>query len=126
LFSLVSIPLLLWLVPQLGAIGAAIAVAVAGLSSRSVALGFGLRKLGLRFPGTFFVRVGTSSAIMGFALLPFLAYLPPNIPATIAMILTGLVVFLAAFKLLGGVDQADKDRLLSLRMPFVKQVLRFL
>ncbi|HST03398.1 MAG TPA: oligosaccharide flippase family protein [Chloroflexia bacterium] len=126
LFSLVSIPLLLWLVPQLGAIGAAIAVAVAGLSSRSVALSFGLRKLGLRFPGTFFVRVGTSSAIMGFALLPFLAYLPPNIPATIAMILTGLVVFLAAFKLLGGVDQADKDRLLSLRMPFVKQVLRFL
>jgi O-antigen/teichoic acid export membrane protein len=126
LCSLVSIPLLFWLLPTYGAIGGSIAVAVAGLGSRSVALAFGLRKLGLRFPGAFFVRVGTSSAIMGYALLPFLAYLPPDIPSTLVMIATGLVVFLAAFKLLGGIDQADKDRFLSMRLPFVRQVLRFL
>jgi O-antigen/teichoic acid export membrane protein len=126
LFSLTSIPLLVWLIPTYGAIGGAIAVAIAGLGSRSVALAFGLRKLGLRFPGKFFVRVGTSSAIMGFALLPFLAYLPPDIPATIAMILTGVVVFLASFKVLGGIDKEDKDRFLSLRLPFVRQVLKFL
>jgi len=35
-------------------------------------------------------------------------------------------VFLAAFKLLGGIDQADKDRLLSLRLPLVRQVLKYL
>ena len=72
------------------------------------------------------MRVGTSSAIMGYALLPFLAYLPPDIPSTLVMIVTGLVVFLAAFKLLGGIDQADKDRLLSLRLPLVRQVLKYL
>jgi O-antigen/teichoic acid export membrane protein len=126
LFSLVSIPLLVWLLPTYGAIGGSIAVAVAGLGSRSVALAFGWRKLGLRFPSAFFVRVGTSSAIMGYALLPFLAYLPPDIPSTLVMIATGLVVFLAAFKLLGGIDQADKDRLLSLRLPLVRQVLKYL
>ena len=101
-------------------------MAIAGLGSRSVALAFGLRKLSLRFPGAFFVLVGTSSAIMGFALLPFLAYLPPDIPSTIAMIITGFLVFLAAFKLLGGIDKVDKDLFLSLRLPFVRQVLRFL
>ncbi len=38
LCSLVSIPLLFWLLPTYGAIGGSIAVAVAGLGSRSVAL----------------------------------------------------------------------------------------
>jgi hypothetical protein len=63
---------------------------------------------------------------MGVALLPFLAFLPPEIVPTIAMVVTGAAVFFAVFKLLGGMDQADKDRFLSLRLPFVKQALRFL
>ncbi|HET9494933.1 MAG TPA: oligosaccharide flippase family protein [Chloroflexia bacterium] len=124
--SLVSIPLLWALVPAYGAVGGAIAVSIAALLSRSVALGFGLTRLRLPFPSRFFVRVGTASIAMGVALLPFLAFLPADILSTAAMVLTGAVVFFAVFKLLGGMDQADKERFLSLRLPFVKQALRFL
>jgi O-antigen/teichoic acid export membrane protein len=126
LMSLVSIPLLWALVPAYGAVGGAIAVSISALLSRSVALGFGLTKLHLPFPSRFFVRVGTASIAMGVALLPFLAFLPADVVSTIAMVLTGAAVFFVVFKLLGGMDQADKDRFLSLRLPFVKQALRFL
>jgi O-antigen/teichoic acid export membrane protein len=126
LVSLVSIPLLILLVPTYGAVGGAIAASVAGLSSRSVALGYGLVKLGLPFPSRFFVRVGTASCAMGIVLLPFLAYLPANLIVTIVMIAVGVATFYVAFKFLGGMDQEDKDRFISLRIPFVRQALRFL
>lgn len=126
LLALISIPLLLLLIPQYGAVGGAIAASTAGLASRSVALAYGLRKLKLPFPSRFFVRVGTASAAMGLALLPFLTYLPPTLLVTVLMIGVGMGVFMGAFKLLGGMDQADKDRFMSLRIPLVKQALRFL
>jgi O-antigen/teichoic acid export membrane protein len=126
LFSLVSIPLLVWLVPQYGAVGAAIAVSVAGLGSRFVALVYALRRLQLPFPTRFFTRVGTASLVMGFALLPILAFLPPNWPSTILMVGAGVVVFLLAFKGLGGIEPEDKERFRSLRLPFMNLALRFL
>ena len=126
LVALVSIPLMLLLVPEFGAVGAALAAATAGLASRAVALGYAVARLGLRFPGRFFTKVGTASLLMGVALLPFLAFLPPNIPSTVLMFLTGVAVFYAAFKLLGGMDTEDKDRFLALRIPFAQRVLRFL
>ena len=126
LFSLVSIPLLALLVPQYGAVGAAIAVSVAGLGSRLVALVYALRRLQLPFPTRFFTRVGTASLVMGFAILPILAFLPPNWPSTILMVAAGVAVFLVAFKGLGGIEQEDKERFRSLRLPFMNLALRFL
>ena len=126
LVALVSIPLMLLLVPELGAVGAALAAATAGLASRGVALGYAIKGLGLRFPGRFFVRVGTASSVMGLALLPLLAYFPPNILTTIVMVGTGLLVFFVAFRLLGGMDTEDKNRFAALRIPFAQTVLRFL
>ena len=126
LVSLISIPLLIILVPQFGVVGAAMAVAVAGLGSRFVALVFALRKIGLRFPGTFFVRVGFASIIMALALLPFLAYLAPSLRITLIMVGLGAAVFLGAFKLFGGIDREDKERFRALRLPLVNVVLRFL
>jgi O-antigen/teichoic acid export membrane protein len=126
LVSLVSIPLLILLVPPYGAVGGAIAAAVAALGSRSVALAYGMVRLGLPFPGKFFVRVGIASCAMGIVLLPFLAYLPANLIVTVLMVVVGMAVFYSVFKFLGGMDQEDKDRFISLRIPFVKQALRFL
>jgi O-antigen/teichoic acid export membrane protein len=117
---------MLLLVPELGAVGAALAAATAGLASRGVALGYAIIRLGLRFPGRFFVRVGTASSVMGLALLPLLAYFPPNILTTIVMFGTGLLVFFVAFRLLGGMDTEDKNRFAALRIPFAQTVLRFL
>jgi O-antigen/teichoic acid export membrane protein len=126
LTALVSIPLLILLVPNLGVVGAAIAVAAAGLISRGTALGYGLRKLDLPFPGRFFVRVGVASILMGVVLLPFLALLDATILSTLVMVGLGALIFLAAFKVLGGIDQADKERFASLRLPFVNVALRYL
>lgn len=126
LVSLVSIPLMIVLVPSMGAIGGAIAISCAALGSRLVALGFGLRRVKLQFPLLFFGRVGTASAMMGLALLPLLLYFPPTIPVTLGMIALGIAVFYAVFRLVGGMDREDKDRLLSMRLPFVKQIVRFL
>jgi hypothetical protein len=42
------------------------------------------------------------------------------------MLVLGVVVFLVAFKLLGGIDESDKERFRSLRVPFVKVALKFL
>ncbi len=125
LLALVSVPLLFVLVPAYGAIGAALAAAIAALISRGAALAFALAYLKLPFPSAFFTRVGMASCIMGFALLPFLAYFPPTWEPTLLMLVIGVVVFLVAFKLLGGIDEADKARFRSLRIPFVKLVLRF-
>lgn len=126
LMALVSIPLLVLLVPSFGVVGAALAVACAGLLSRSVALAYALRRIGLSFPGQFFVRVGAASSVMGLALLPFLALFPPGLVITLVMIALGAAVFLAMFKLLGGIDEADKERFRSLRLPFVNVALRYL
>jgi O-antigen/teichoic acid export membrane protein len=126
LFALSSIPLVLVLVPQIGVTGAAIAASVAALGSRAVALVYAIRRVGLRFPGEFFVRVGLASAVMGAVLLPFLAFLPPTPLPTVAMIVTGALVFYAMFRLLGGMDPEDKKRFSSLRVPFAHVVLRYL
>jgi hypothetical protein len=63
---------------------------------------------------------------MGAVLLPCAIYLPPDIPSTLLMVAVGVLVFFGMFKLLGGMDQSDKDRFLSMRLPFVKQVVKFL
>jgi O-antigen/teichoic acid export membrane protein len=125
LLALVSVVLLFVLVPQFGAVGAAIAAASAGLLSRSAALFFAIRRVGVVFPGAFFVRVGTASAVMGAAMLPFLT-LPVTVPVTLLMFAVGVSVFYAAFRLLGGMDESDKERFRALRVPFVGVALRYL
>lgn len=126
LVALFSIPLVLVLVPLMGVTGAAIAASVAALASRAVALVYAVRRVGLKFPGEFFVRVGLASSIMGAALLPFLVFFPPTPLPTAAMIVTGALIFYVMFRVLGGMDQDDKDRFSTLRVPFVRVVLRYL
>jgi O-antigen/teichoic acid export membrane protein len=126
LVALSSIPLVLVLVPLMGVTGAAIAASTAALGSRAVALVYAVRRVGLRFPGEFFVRVGLASSIMGAALLPFLVFFPPTPLPTAVMILLGALIFYVMFRVLGGMDQDDKDRFSTLRVPFVRVVLRYL
>lgn len=130
LLALVSVPLLFLLVPPYGAVGGAVAAATGALLSRSAALAFGVTRLKLPFPSGFFTRVGAASLVMGFALLPMLALFPASLPqttlilGTLLMIGVGVGVFLVAFKLMGGIDRADKERFGALRVPGIKLVLR--
>jgi O-antigen/teichoic acid export membrane protein len=139
LFTVVSLPLLFLLVPAWGMVGAAVAVAAAGFLSRLVSFVYGQRELGLRFPLAFFGRVGLASLAMGALLLP-LALLMPAEPfgagtrlaqfgwllANGALVLLGVVVFYAGFRLLGGLDAEDKQRFAGLRVPLIGRALRWL
>jgi O-antigen/teichoic acid export membrane protein len=125
LLALVSVPLLFLLIPAYGAVGAAIAASTGALLSRAAALTYAVQNLQLPFPSRFFTRVGMASIVMGLSLLPILAYFPPTLLPTLLMLGMGVVVFLATFKLLGGMDHADKKRLQDLRVPFMKLALRF-
>jgi hypothetical protein len=89
-------------------------------------LAYAVNRAQLRFPGGFFVRVGVASSIMGYALLPLVAFFPPSLAVTIAMVGLGAGLFLVAFKILGGIDAVDKDRFRSLRLPGVNLALRLL
>ena len=124
--SLLSIPLLLLLVPQFGAVGAAVAASAAGLSSRLIALVYATRRLELVFPGRFFARVGAASALMGFVLLLPATLLPGNLIVSLALVALGIAIFLGVFKAMGGMDEADKERLRSMKIPFAGVALRLL
>jgi O-antigen/teichoic acid export membrane protein len=138
LATLIIVPLLFLLVPGWGVVGAATAMAVAGFSSRLVALILAERRLGLRFPLAFLGRVGLASVVMGAVVLP-LALLMPAVPlrqdwpallgwagVNGGLALLGAGVFYAGFRLLGGLDAADKARFATLRVPLVGRVLRWL
>jgi hypothetical protein len=58
-------------------------------------------------------------------LLPALL-LPVTYASTLLMVVGGAVSFLIVFKLLGGIEAADKERFRSLRLPLVGFALRFL
>jgi O-antigen/teichoic acid export membrane protein len=138
LFTLISIPLLLLLVPSGGMIGAAVAVAAAGFLSRLAALIYGQQRLGLQFPMAFLGRVGLASLVMGAVVGP-LALLMPAEPfgadrlaqagwglVTAGLAVLGAGVFYAGFRLLGGLDAADKARFAGLRLPLIGRVLKWL
>ena len=138
--ALVSVPLLVLLVPPYGMVGAAVAMAVAGVLARVVALVDGQRALGLRFPWAFLGRVALASGVMGLVVLP-LALLMPATPligtgrwgllafwliVNGMLVVLGMALFYGVFRLTGGLDAADKERFAALRLPFVGRVLRWL
>ncbi|RIK15236.1 MAG: hypothetical protein DCC52_18890, partial [Chloroflexi bacterium] len=71
LLTLLIIPLLLWLAPWWGAVGAAVAMGAPRFLSRVYATGYTARHYEIRFPFAFFLRV--SAAALLAALPMFLA-----------------------------------------------------
>jgi O-antigen/teichoic acid export membrane protein len=138
LATLIIIPLLFVLVPTWGVVGAATAMAVAGFGSRLAALILAERELELHFPTGFLGRVGLASLVMGAVVLPLSLLMPAvplrqDWPALVGwaavnggLALLGAGIFYAGFRLLGGLDAADKERFATLRVPLVGRVLRWL
>lgn len=136
--ALVSVPLLLLLEPPFGVIGAAAAVALAALGSRTVALAFGLRRLGLTFPWAFLGQVALATIPFLLIITP-LAYLLPEDAgklfsprwlgiglADFGLILGAMVLFWWTFRRLGGLLPEDKARFAGIRIPGIKVLLRYL
>ncbi len=142
LLVLVTLPLLLWLAPLYGALGAAVAMAVARLAAAAVVAGYAIRAFRLVFPWRFLGRVVLAAAAMTAVLLPILwaggwgafgTVLPEGIGQRVVglLILAGLIlvgagVFLVVFKRLGGLEPEDRARLEELRFPLKRWILRWL
>lgn len=121
--AVLTVPLLLLLVPPFGAFGAAISLGVPRLLSRIFATFYTARHYGIQFPFAFFLRVLGAAVISAIPL--FLArdaewwWVAPA-----AVLFVG--VFLVLFKVFGGFDAAEKDRLKTLNLPLKNVILKWL
>ena len=123
LIALLIIPLLLWLVPLWGAVGAAIAMGAPRFLSRVYATGYTARHYGIHFPFSFFLRVSAASLLA--ALPMFFARDAEWWWLVGASTLFG-ILFLGLFKLFGGFDAQEKERLKSLKLPYKDLLLKWL
>lgn len=123
LLALLTVPLLLVLVPPFGALGAAFSLGLPRLFSRLYATAYTTRKYEIQFPFAFLLRV-LSAAILA-ALPLFFARTAEWWWVAPAAVLFG-VLFLVLFKLFGGFDAAEKDRLKTLNLPLKNVILKWL
>ncbi len=136
--ALSVVPLVWLLAPTLGVVGVALAYGLARLASGTWVTANGFRLLGLRWPWRFTGRVALASSIMGLIvalltlLLPALS-LSPTIAARAqtalllgALAVVGALVFAMSLRLLGGLDQSDRDQLLKMKLPFKRWMTRLL
>lgn len=121
--SLLSVPLLLALVPALGAVGAALALGAPRFLARIYATLYTAQHYKTHFPFAFLFRV--SAATMLAAVPLFFVRDVEWWWIALATILFA-ILFFVLFKLLGGFDAQEKERLKTLRLPFKDIVLKWL
>jgi len=136
--ALISVPLLALLVPLWGLPGAALAVGAARVLSRLTTIVYVRQRMDLRFPFGFIGRVLAATALFGLPLLLLLPIwpLPANAAGwagktAAALSLVALVAlaglgYLLALRLLGGLDEQERRRILSLKLPFRQMLVRLL
>ncbi|HEU5101952.1 MAG TPA: polysaccharide biosynthesis C-terminal domain-containing protein, partial [Roseiflexaceae bacterium] len=138
LLTLVCVPLVIVLAPLFGVVGAALAFGLARLLAGVWVTANGYRLLGLRWPWRFTVRVLLASAAMA-AVVGGLSALMPSVDAaarglqrlwilpTLLLIAgVGGVVFLVGLRLLGGLDDRDRQQIAQMRLPLKRWLLRML
>jgi O-antigen/teichoic acid export membrane protein len=108
-----------------------IAVCIMGsmsVGSRVIALVALRRTLGLKFPLGFLWKVLRSSLAFSIPLLPAIIFLPVSWPLTFTAAVLGVIIFVTAFRLSGGFDQEDKDRLQNIKLSprLRKYIIRWL
>ena len=139
LVALLSVPLILLLLPRFGLIGVAVAVGLVRLGSRLVTVVYGVRKLDLTLPYAFAGRVAAAATGFAVVLLAILRLWPVNTiqaatPAAkaaafvpvLGLVLLGAALYAAGLRLLGGLDEAERRRLLTMRLPFKHILARVL
>ncbi len=106
-----------------------VAVTIMGLmavSSRVMAMATLQKKLGLRYPVSFLVKVVKAAFAFAIPLQILILFLPVRLDLTLAFAGAGVIIFYLAFKFLGGFDQEDKQRLQALNLPLRKYIIRWL
>lgn len=124
--AFLAIPLLFVLSPMYGVIGAAFAIGGARFLSRLLSLIYLSVSFKLPFPTAFFARVLACTVVFAAVLLPLSLRLSVSYVSTGGLILLGILIFVGVFKLLGGFDASDKERIINLKVPMGKLIVRFL
>jgi hypothetical protein len=130
------VPLIFGFAPRDGATGAALVMGGARLGSDALAMGLALRALPLRYPLAFAGRVALATAAMTAVIAPLALTVlapAPQLPVgaragylagNLALAAVGAAVYLGAFRLTGGLDEADRRRIRDLRLPAATWLLR--
>jgi O-antigen/teichoic acid export membrane protein len=138
LLTLICVPLVLILFPILGVVGAALAFGLARVAAGIWATGSGCRLLGLRWPWRFTLHVALASGVMALFVGVLNAFLPlpgagasglarlATLPPLLAIAGLGGATFLAALRLLGGIDARDRRQIEQMRLPLKRWLLRVL
>lgn len=134
--TLLILPVMLWAAPRYGLVGAALSVgggrALMGLTAALLAW----RAFPLRYSWTFFGRVSLATLLMSLVVLGLKYWLGLNqiseeplerlfaaIPLLVVIGL-GMLTFGAAFRLLGGLEPADRRWILESRLPLRRWIVR--
>lgn len=138
MLAFISIPLVMLLAPRYGILGAAAAIGGARVLAGLVVFVAGARLLQLRFPWRFALRMVLASAVMALVLVPLIGLLPDGLAshaigarvllfgAAMSLVAVGGLVFVAVFRLLGGLDARDRQQLAGARLPLKRLILRVL
>lgn len=138
LLTLVVIPLGIWLGGGWGVVGLAAAYGIARVIAGIWVTVWGWRRLSLHWPWQFCLRVIGATTIMAVGIYGSTLVMPATTVATTmlariqlipgyAMIgIVNLVLFVAALRLLGGLDGSDREQLLRLKLPFKSFLTRVL
>lgn len=142
-FAVVAIPLVFFAVPRYGLIGAAAVMGGTRLLCDGLAMAFAIRHFRIQYPLRFALRILGASLALALVVAPLAEFvlvpplLIPDAPVdklawfgallgNAALGALGAAVFLGVFKLTGGLDQADRQRIRELRLPYAERILRFL
>ncbi|HEX6289944.1 MAG TPA: polysaccharide biosynthesis C-terminal domain-containing protein [Herpetosiphonaceae bacterium] len=134
LLAVLSAPLIVLVAINGSAVTTALAIGVFRFGSRAVLTPYASRAFGLRFPWRFAGRLALPSLLFMSVLtllsrvLPVLESQPVwrNLLHLAALIGVGVAIFAAGFKLMGGIDDDDRKRLATMRIPLRKLILRYL
>ena len=142
--ALLAIPLVIFVVPRAELIGAALVMTGTRILCDGLAMALALRHFRLHYPTRFALRVFGASLAMAAVVAPLvLLVLTPPFPADPKIAVDkllwlgylignaasgglGALVFLGVFKLTGGLDPNDRQRIRELRLPLANRLLRFL
>ncbi|MDP9310300.1 MAG: hypothetical protein M3R24_05315 [Chloroflexota bacterium] len=134
LLAVCSAPLIAWVVIGASPVAAALIIGCLRFGSRAVLTPYACRHFGLRFPWRFALRLLLPSLVFAVVLMLLEPWLPVrsalpvwrNVSDLCALMVIGLSIFLIGFKAMGGLDDADRKRLATMRIPFRSLVLRHL
>lgn len=121
--AVLSVPMLIVLVPTLGAVGAALSIGVPRLMARVYATYYTGQHYHTKFPWVFMFRVLAASLI---GAIPLWFVRDENWWWMLAATLVFAILFIGLFKAFGGFDAQEKDRLKTLKIPFKDVILKWL